>query len=168
MSKKLMYIVLAAVISSQAIAADSSSSAEVIDQGGGVLKQVATGLEWAQADNGSDIAWDAAGKYCADKGNGWRLPSVAELQSLYDKSGSMESGCGTGFTCKVSPLFHLTGPWIWSNEASNSMSSWIVILTKGNTYTFVAADASKKRALCVFTAVKTAAIKSCAIHCDPD
>ena len=146
-----MHLVLAAVISSQALAADSSSNAAVIDQGGGVLKQVATGLEWAQADNGTDINWVAASRFCAEKGDGWRLPSVAELQSLYDKTGSMESSCGTGFTCKVSPLFRLTGPWAWTNEPSTSMSSWIVILTKGNTYTFVADDAAKKRALCVST-----------------
>ena len=50
---------------------------------------------------------------------------------------------------RESPLFHLTGPWAWTNEASNAMSTWIVILTKGNASTYVNSDASKKRALCV-------------------
>mgnify|MGYP003382040735 FL=1 len=139
----------AAISACQALAAESSPSSEMIDQGGGVLKQVATGLEWTQSDNGADINWNAAGAFCAAKGAGWRLPSVAELQSLHDESGQSESRCGTGFTCKVSPLFHLTGPWAWTNEASNAMSTWIVILTKGNSSTYVNSDASKKRALCV-------------------
>lgn len=150
--KTLMSLVLAGSVTlsaSQVLAADSSASSEMVDQGGGVLKQVATGLEWAQSDNGADINWSAAGKFCAGKGAGWRLPSVSELQSLYDKSGKAESRCGTGFTCKVSPLFHLSGPWAWSNEAISSVSAWIVILTRGNTDTYVVADATKKRALCV-------------------
>lgn len=152
--RKLMCLVLAsssAAYPGQLLVADDTPNAEMTDLGGGVLKQAATGLEWAQADNGSDINWAAAGRFCASKGDGWRLPSVAELQSLYDKTGKLESNCGSGFTCKVSPLFRLTGPWAWTNEPSTSMSSWIVILTKGNTYTFVADDAARKRALCVST-----------------
>jgi hypothetical protein len=135
--------------SSQVLAADTTATSEMIDQGGGVLTQVATGLQWAQSDNGSDIDWNAAGKFCAGKGSGWRLPSVAELLSIYDKSGEISTVCGAGFTCKVSPLFSLTGPWAWTDEASNAMSTWIVILTKGNTNTYVVSDATKKRALCV-------------------
>jgi hypothetical protein len=150
--KTLKSLLLAGSIATgacQVFAADSSPTSEMTDQGGGVLKQVATGREWAQSDNGSDINWHAAGKFCADKGPGWRLPSVSELQSIHDKSGQAESSCGAGFACRVSPLFHLTGPWAWSNEAVSSVSAWIVILTKGNTDTYVVADATKKRALCV-------------------
>lgn len=150
--KTLQYLVLAgsfAISAGQVLAADSSATSEVIDQGGGVLKQVATDAEWAQSDNGSDIAWNEAGKFCAGKGEGWRLPSVAELLSLYDKSGNSDTSCGPGFTCKVSLLFHLTGPWAWSNEASNPLSTWIVILTRGNTNTYVISDGTKKRALCI-------------------
>lgn len=147
--KSLLLAGSVATYACQVFAADSSPTSEMIDQGGGVLKQVATGLQWSQSDNGADIDWTAAGKFCAAKGAGWRLPSVAELQSIHDKSGQSENRCGPGFTCKVSPLFHLTGPWAWTNEASNAMSTWIVILTKGNASTYVGDDASKKRALCV-------------------
>ena len=149
--KTLMYLALAALFAvgaRPAFAADSPASAEMIDQGEGVLKQVTTGLEWAKSDNGSDIGWSAAGSYCTGKGAGWRLPSVAELLSLYDKSGNVETNCGAGFTCRVSPLFRLSGPWAWSDEASTSLSAWIVILSKGSTYTYVVSDAAKKRALC--------------------
>ncbi|MBK6741087.1 MAG: DUF1566 domain-containing protein [Haliea sp.] len=150
--KTVISLVLAgsfAINACQSLAAESSPSSEMVDQGGGVLKQVATGLEWTQSDNGADINWNTAGAFCAAKGAGWRLPSVAELQSLHDESGQSESRCGTGFYLQASPLFHLTGPWAWTNEASNAMSTWIVILTKGNASTYVNSDASKKRALCV-------------------
>ena len=149
--KVLMPLVLAGslTVNTGQVLAQDNSAAAMIDQGGGVLKQTTTGLEWAQADNGSDVTWSAAGKFCADKGPGWRLPSVAELLSLSDKSDKVGTSCGAGFTCKVSPLFRLTGPWAWTNEASNGMSSWIVILTTVSTYTYVASDATRKRALCV-------------------
>lgn len=153
----LMSLVLAASLSTGAShvrAADSTATSitatsQMLDEGGGVLKQVATGLQWAQSDNGSDIDWNAGRKFCADKGSGWRLPSVAELLSIYDKSGQVSTGCGPGFSCQVSPLFALTGTWGWSNEANNSATAWVVILTRGNTTAFAATDAIKKRALCV-------------------
>ena len=72
----------AAISACQALAAESSPSSEMIDQGGGVLKQVATGLEWTQSDNGADINWNTAGAFCAARGSGWLLPSVADLQSV--------------------------------------------------------------------------------------
>lgn len=150
--KVAMYLVLVgsmATGTTSALAADSNATIEMVDQGGGVLKQVVTGLEWAQSDNGSDIDWNNAGKYCSGKGSGWRLPSVAELRSLYDRSAKVNTNCGSGFSCRVSPLFRLTGPWDWSNEANNSLSSWFVTLTNGTPNTYSVSDPAKKRALCV-------------------
>ncbi|MEZ5502388.1 MAG: DUF1566 domain-containing protein [Halioglobus sp.] len=147
-----LYLVLAASIvvsATRVLAADTASTAAVTDQGDGLLTQGVTGLVWTQADNGSDIGWEAAGAYCTGRGNGWRLPSVEELLSLYDKSGTLSSGCGAGYTCGVSPLFRLTGPWYWSNEANNALSSWLVILTKGTPYAYAVSDPAKKRVLCV-------------------
>ena len=83
-----------------------------------MLRQPATGLEWTQSDNGSDINWASAGAYCAGKGSGWRLPSTAELQSLYDASGTVSTSCGSE-TCRVSPLFRLTGPVGWSQRGAS-------------------------------------------------
>jgi hypothetical protein len=83
-------------------------------------EEVARGpLQWAESDNGSDINWSEATSYCASKGGGWRLPTVAELQDSY-KTGQT-TPCGS-FTCKVASNSRLTGPWIWSNEPSPSGS----------------------------------------------
>jgi hypothetical protein len=132
-------------------ATGSETTTAMVDLGAGTLAQTATGLEWARSDNGADIDWGNASKYCAGRGPGWRLPSVTELLSIYDKSGTASTSCGAGYTCKVSSLFQLTGPWLWSNEANNALSAWIVILTNSTSYAYTVSDTAKKRALCVLS-----------------
>jgi hypothetical protein len=49
------------------------------------------GLIWAAKDNGKDITWGKAMKFCRDLSlagySDWRLPSIDELQGIYDGSG---------------------------------------------------------------------------------
>ena len=120
----------------------------LVEAGGGVLLQPKTGLEWTQSDNGSDINWGSAGAYCAGKGSGWRLPSSAELQSLYDASGAVSTSCGSD-TCWVSPLFRLTGPVGWSSETDAASEAWGVYLVNGDRYSGSASIKFNARALCV-------------------
>ncbi len=48
-----------------------------------------TGLMWAAKDNGKDISWRGAMKYCRslrlDGYSGWRLADMAELLSIYER-----------------------------------------------------------------------------------
>ena len=50
-----------------------------------------TGLMWTAKDNGDDITWGKAMKYCRNLSlagySDWRLPSVDELERIYDGSG---------------------------------------------------------------------------------
>lgn len=92
---------------------------------GGIVRDTKTGREWMQSDNGSEINWSDAMRYCAGKGGGWRLGSPDELESLYDASQS--TSCGTQ-TCKVSSKFRLTDTWFWSNELKSSSYAWSVYL----------------------------------------
>jgi hypothetical protein len=50
-----------------------------------------TGLIWAVRDNGEDVTWGKAIKYCQKLSlagySDWRLPSIDELQAIYDDSG---------------------------------------------------------------------------------
>ncbi|TNF61916.1 MAG: DUF1566 domain-containing protein, partial [Burkholderiales bacterium] len=39
-------------------------------------------LIWTRQDNGTDVDWEGAAAWCASLGQGWRLPSRAELESL--------------------------------------------------------------------------------------
>ncbi|MBK9376146.1 MAG: DUF1566 domain-containing protein [Holophagales bacterium] len=49
-----------------------------------------TGLMWAMKDNGRNVDWNAAFRYCdafrAGEYSDWRLPNVEELKGLYDSS----------------------------------------------------------------------------------
>jgi len=49
------------------------------------------GLEWALATNGDNIKWPEAVEYCAELTlaghSDWRLPTLAELESLHDPDG---------------------------------------------------------------------------------
>jgi len=52
----------------------------------GIIQDGKTGLMWAAADNGEDITWEDALKYCQSfKGgnfNDWRMPTIDELVTL--------------------------------------------------------------------------------------
>ncbi len=49
-----------------------------------------TGLMWAAKDNGKDVSWKGAMKYCRNLRlagySDWRLANMAELQPIYDSS----------------------------------------------------------------------------------
>lgn len=68
---------------------DQSSAQET--QASGYWVDPSTGLMWAAKDNGQDINWKKAVKYCRDLRlagySDWRLASVDELQGIYDGSG---------------------------------------------------------------------------------
>ena len=91
---------------------------DVVDQGGGVLRDRGTGLDWTQVDNGADIEWSDARAWCAARGPGWRLATSDELGALYEPAGGRSVSCGTydgqPMTCYVSPLFRLSGPTPWT------------------------------------------------------
>jgi uncharacterized caspase-like protein/formylglycine-generating enzyme required for sulfatase activity len=111
----------------------------------------ANDLEWAESDNGADINWHEAKQYCADKGSGWRLPSMAELQENYQTG--QPTPCGTvllfgTYTCKVASKSRLTGPVFWSNEPNGSSEAWYMLLDTGVQHANPMKDRTERRALC--------------------
>jgi hypothetical protein len=93
-----------------------------IDNGDGTLTETQTGLMWAAKDNGSDISWDGARKYCEDyRGGGhsdWRMPTIAELRGLYDSKNSRKAACG--LDVDITPRLELTCSRVWSSETDAS------------------------------------------------
>lgn len=85
----------------------------------------ATGLMWTKKDNGSDVSWNQASDYCTKLElagySGWHLPTVEELQGIYNRSASVPSVFGNGFrlTAHVTGNLKLTG-WHWSNTQEES------------------------------------------------
>lgn len=59
-----------------------------VDNGDGTITDTKTGLMWATKDNGASINWRDACSYCENFNLGgysdWRMPTLAELVSLYD------------------------------------------------------------------------------------
>lgn len=93
-----------------------------------------TGLTWAARDNGKDLSWKGAVKYCQNLRLGgfsdWRLATLAELEGIYDKNANSPGQVGKrSDTWPVKGNLFLTGH-PWSSEyrsddrGRNSGYSW--------------------------------------------
>jgi hypothetical protein len=64
------------------------ASDRFVDNGDGTVTDTKTGLMWATMDNGEPINWTDARSYCQSYSGGdhtdWRMPTLAELKSLYE------------------------------------------------------------------------------------
>ena len=80
---------VAMIAGAQSSTQDQSSAQKT--QARGYWGDSSTGLVWAANDNGKDVTWDNALKYCRNLSlagySDWRLPSIDELQGIYDDSG---------------------------------------------------------------------------------
>ena len=96
------------------------AQARVVESGNGTVRDRTSGLEWAGADNGSDVNWGEADAYC--KGleltgaSDWRLPSRAELEGLFeavaDRPLEMQE---CGMTSRLMPGIKTTCAMFWSS-----------------------------------------------------
>jgi hypothetical protein len=72
-----------------------------------------TGLMWALQDNGKDIDWYGAKKFCTDFSAGgytdWRLPDIEELATLYTGGESNKDGYF------IAGPFKITDCCMWSS-----------------------------------------------------
>ena len=116
------------------------------DLGGGSLRDTRTGLVWTQSDNGRDIDWNGASAHCQAKG--MRLPTIDELQAIYERPGAGTTSCGD-FTCKVSPLFRLTSFGFWSGTKEGSYRAFYLNLLDGYRAPDPLDHSFLNRALCV-------------------
>ncbi|HWG20243.1 MAG TPA: DUF1566 domain-containing protein [Terracidiphilus sp.] len=84
------------------------------------------GLMWAAKDNGRDVSWKGAVKYCRNLRlaghSDWRLATLAELRTIYDRNANAPGLAGAGkessFTYRVKGKLFLTGDE-WSSERIN-------------------------------------------------
>ncbi len=79
-----------------------------------------TRLMWAGKDNGKDVSWKKAMKYCRDLRlagySDWRLATLSELEAIYDKTVDVPGlSMGSDFTWRVKGNLFLTGDQ-WSSE----------------------------------------------------
>ena len=114
----------------------------------GAVLDINTGLAWAATDNGADIDWSDARRYCEAMGAGWQLPSPSDLISLYDASGTITRACGESI-CKVTPLLLVTAGFHWTRMQDNDTRTWVVDLSNGARQSMAAINPFHIRALCV-------------------
>lgn len=118
-------------------------------------------LMWAGKDSGRDMSWHKAMEYCQSLRlagySDWRLPTIYELQSIYD--GDLEApgragpGAGRPFSWHVEGGLFLTGhEWSSSRGLDDhehpSGSPWYFDFNEGKKLDFDD-PSSGKRALCV-------------------
>lgn len=123
----------------------------------------ATGLMWTGKDNGGHVTWNKAMKYCRDLRlagySDWRLPSMAELQGIYDRSAEAPGLAGPPkqprpFTWHVKGDLFLTGAQWSSNyrlddRGHNNGYSYYFDFNEGRATDDQSGYAYGKRALCV-------------------
>jgi formylglycine-generating enzyme required for sulfatase activity len=109
------------------------------------VRDARTGLTWLSADNQQDVNWAEAKAFCERSTAGgrsdWRLPTVAELENLFDRQSQNSQ--------KILYGIAISGWCVWSSESASG--------GKARYFTFMsgepgAADTTAKeyqRALCV-------------------
>jgi len=84
----------------------------------GIVLDTKTGLMWAAKDNGRDINWENAKRYCENYQGGeytdWRMPKLGELKNLYDPSKRNRHGY------YITRLIDITSYAPWTSETSGS------------------------------------------------
>jgi len=90
----------------------------------GVVRDTKTGLEW-MAGPDKDTTWDEAKQWVESlrvAGGGWRMPTIDELETLYEK--------GKG-SRNMTPLLKTTCSLVWSGDIRDSSSSRFFRFTDG-------------------------------------
>lgn len=89
----------------------------------GTVLDTKTNLMWARMDNGYDINWLSAKRYCENyRGGGytdWRMPTQNELAELYDTGKGYTPACATGGDAgkvHLTNLIYLSCWPVWASE----------------------------------------------------
>lgn len=106
---------------------------------------VQASLMWARRDNGWNVNWDQATSYCASLSlagfHDWRLPTIEELETLYDPSASSRY--------KVVAGIALSSCCPWSSSEASPSKVWSFGFAPGRRGSAFLDDSVNQRALCV-------------------
>ncbi len=96
----------------------------------GTVLDTKTNLMWAAKDNGANINWADAKKYCENyRGGGyadWRMPTAEELIGLYDANKSRPLACNKAYSIHVATdLIDITCFNPWTSETTNTLAASI-------------------------------------------
>lgn len=109
----------------------SPSTSNVTDRDGvyvayanGVVRDTSTGLEW-KAGPDRDTDWNEARSWVQSLGGDWRMPTMDELERLYQK--------GKGDR-NMTALLKTTGLRVWSVEERGSSGAWAFSFISGHSF----------------------------------
>ena len=92
----------------------------------GTVLDTKTNLMWASKDNGADVNWNDAKRYCDDYRGGsyedWRMPTQDELTGLYDKGKSQQNEANPSYPLHLTDLINLTACCPWASEINSSVA----------------------------------------------
>jgi hypothetical protein len=121
----------------------------------------ATGLMWARQDNRSDLSWKQAISYSQNLRlagySDWRLPTIEELESLYDPTVDVPGIMTDGSVARmhVKGGLQLSG-WQWSSTVDVAPGwtpapewAWTLIFLSGDRRSMRFSARLLGRALCV-------------------
>ncbi len=123
-----------------------------IDNGDGTVTDRNLNLMWSKTDNQGDISWIQADKWVrftfpdtiSKRFYDWRLPTLAELQSLLlaDKNAEgYETECGQWV--KTVPEIKLSCGWVWTSE-TDPIAPTARIFNFDNVYHYTVRKAHKR------------------------
>jgi hypothetical protein len=111
------------IMAKSSIAEEKGRDGRFIAYDDGTVLDTKTKLMWATKDNGSDIRWQDAKSHCENyRGGGytnWRMPTLDELEGLYDESKHRPAACyGRSNIHVVTELIDITCFSPWASETS--------------------------------------------------
>ena len=111
-----------------------AANATFITESDGVVLDMATGLEWQpNANSIGAFIWSGAVSHAAAvslDGGGWHLPSIGDLQTLYNEIHALGGCSGTNCTGNQGPFTNIQ-PFYWSATEFDSSSAWIFFFNFG-------------------------------------
>ncbi|MEI7637743.1 MAG: caspase family protein [Syntrophus sp. (in: bacteria)] len=110
-------------------AGETGRDGRFIAYSNGTVTDTRTNLMWAAKDNGSDINWANAKRYCENyRGGGytdWRMPTQDELAGLYDAGKSRAMACSTSYQIHVATELIDITCWVpWASETRGSDAAY--------------------------------------------
>jgi len=149
MNKRMMALAIVvvgcAVLGMLSVRASAAAPAgHFTDLGDGTVRDNLTGLVWQQGVSPGVQSQAASITYCSTltvpSGGGWRLPTVAELQTLVDESVSSPA---------IDTVYFPSTPseWFWSSSsvAGSPSYGWYVSFYYGNASNLVAVNPYRAR-----------------------
>ena len=109
------------------------------------VRDPTTGLTWLSSDNNRDVDWATAKAFCesysASSSANWRLPTLTELESLYDPQSQNEYRTRLGIS--------MTGICTWSSQSRAPGLAQYFVFMNGESGQISKATSEHQRAICV-------------------